>query len=181
VTDRLSLYNGALAAMGERKLANLTENREPRYKLDDVWDRDMVDTLLEKGQWNFATRTVELTYSPSVTPADFGHNYGFEQPTDIIRITGMWQDGFQTTPLLHYRDEANYWWADVETIYVSYVSNDADYGADFSLWPKNFTRYAEHWMAQQVAPTIAGLNYDSDALDVKVIKWLKESMATDAM
>ena len=34
--DQLSLYNNALTVLGERKIASLTENREPRRVLDDV-------------------------------------------------------------------------------------------------------------------------------------------------
>ena len=58
MTDKLSIYNGALNILGERKLASETENREPRYQLDDIWDNDMVDRCLQMGQWNFAARSV---------------------------------------------------------------------------------------------------------------------------
>ena len=60
MTDKLSIYNGALSILGERRLASLTENREPRYKLDDVWDNNFVRRLLQMGQWQFAQRTVQL-------------------------------------------------------------------------------------------------------------------------
>ena len=81
--SKLSIYNGALTIIGERKLASLTENREPRYKLDEIWDNDMIDRCLQMGQWKFAKRTVELTASPSVTPS-FGFQYAFEQPADHV-------------------------------------------------------------------------------------------------
>ena len=67
--SQLSIYNGALSILGERKLASLTENREPRYKLDDVWGNDLIRRVLQMGQWNFAKRTIELDASPSVTPS----------------------------------------------------------------------------------------------------------------
>ena len=35
---RLQLYNSALLLLGERNLASLSENREPRRLLDHVWD-----------------------------------------------------------------------------------------------------------------------------------------------
>jgi len=58
---QLSIYNGALNILGERKLADLDENREPRYELDDIWDNEMIDRVLQFGLWNFAARSVELT------------------------------------------------------------------------------------------------------------------------
>jgi hypothetical protein len=36
--SKLKLYNDALGILGERRLASLTENREPRRVLDEVWD-----------------------------------------------------------------------------------------------------------------------------------------------
>ena len=33
-SDRLDVYNGALRRLGSRRLASLTENREPRRVLD---------------------------------------------------------------------------------------------------------------------------------------------------
>ena len=37
-SDRLDVYNGALRRLGSRRLASLTENREPRRVLDDIWN-----------------------------------------------------------------------------------------------------------------------------------------------
>ena len=181
MTDRLSIYNGALAVLGERKLADLTENREPRYKLDDIWDRDFVQTVLEQGQWNFATRSVELSYSPSVSPSSFGLKYGFEQPSDMVRVTGVCSDEWFNSPLLNYRDEAGYWWSDLETLYVAFVSDGASYGGNYSLWPKNFTRYAETFLAAQAARTIMGASVDIGSVNAELKEWLKRAKATDAM
>src|SRR3546814_10721056 len=75
---QLSLYNGALRLCGEAKLANLTEDREPRYVLDDVWDDGALRHCLQQGLWNFAMRTVEAEYSPSVEPS-FGFRRAFDR------------------------------------------------------------------------------------------------------
>lgn len=177
---QLSIYNGALNIIGERKLASLTEDREARYKLDDIWDNDLVDRVLQMGQWNFAARTIELTASPSITPS-FGYQFGFDKPTDFIRTMAVAYDEYFKLPLTLYQDEASWWFADVETIYVRYVSNDIQYGNDFSLWPFNFTEMVEHYIAYKVAPRLTGLDFDSDMLLAKWKMMLRDAKATDAM
>jgi len=181
MTDRLSLYNGALAVMGERTLATLTENREPRYKLDDIWGRDFIRTILQKGQWNFATRAVRLSFSPSVSPADWGYKNGFDKPSDWVRVTGICQDEFFKIPLLNYSDEGNFLWAELDEIFVRFVSSDSTYGGDFALWSFDFTRYAEHLLAQLSARTIMGASFDMTEIDKQTKQWKKDAKATDSM
>ena len=84
LTNKLSIYNGALLFLGARQLDALTDNVESRRLLDSVWDRDGIDTVLEHGQWNFAMRSAKYEFEPSITPA-FGHSRAFEKPSDFIR------------------------------------------------------------------------------------------------
>lgn len=178
--DKLSIYNGALTVLGERKLASLTENREPRFKLDDVWDNDLIDRVLKMGQWKFAKRTVELEASPSVTPS-FGYQFAFDRPSDFIRTIMVAHDEYFDRPLTRYENEASWWFADVETIYVAYVSNDVQWGNDLTLWPPNFTEMVEHYMAMKAGPRISGVDIASDDLAKWFKRWLQEAKATDAM
>ncbi len=180
MTDKLSLYNGALTVIGERKLANLTENVEPRFKLDDVFDNDLIDRVLQMGQWRFAARSVELQFSPSVTPT-FGYQFAFDKQPDHIRTMKVCHDEYFKQPLTQVSTEAGWWFADLETIYVQYVSNDSDYGNDFSLWPFNFTEMVEHYMAYKVAPRLTGLDLGDDELEKKWKGKLREAKAVDAM
>ena len=180
MTDKLSLYNGALTILGERKLADLTENREPRYKLDDIWANDLINRVLQHGQWNFAARSVELQASTSITPS-FGYQFAFDKPTDFIRTLGVASDESFIQPLTKYLYDAAWWFADIETLYAQYVSNDSQFGADFSLWPANFTEYVEHYMAYKVAPRLTGLDYSDTVLQGKMKLALREAKATDAM
>ncbi len=180
MATKLSIYNGALSVIGERKLASLTENREPRLKLDDIWDNDLIDRVLQMGQWNFAKRTVELTASPSVTPS-FGYQYAFDKPTDFIRTMMVCHDEYFNIPITRYSDEAQWWFCDAEQIYVAYVSNDTQWGADLSLWPHNFTEMVEHYLAWKVAPRIAGIDISDKRLANQWKMWLAEAKAVDAM
>jgi hypothetical protein len=178
--SKLSIYNGALSILGERKLADLTENREPRYKLDDIWDNEFIDRVLQMGQWNFAKRSVELQASPSVTPS-FGYQFAFDKPVDFIRTMAVCYDEYFDRPITQYSDEASWYFCDQETIYVSYVSNDSQWGGDFSLWPPNFTEMVEHYLAMKVGPRLTGIDISARVLASMWKSWLAEAKATDAM
>src|SRR5688572_27983577 len=134
MASKLSLYNAALAVIGERKLASLTEARAPRRRLDTVWDDGGVKTCLQAGYWNWAMRAAELSYSPSITPA-FGLRHAFDKPEDWVRTWLVSRDDRFTEELHGYEDEAAYWYADLDTIWVRYVSSDTSWGMDLSLWP----------------------------------------------
>jgi hypothetical protein len=149
MTTQLSLYNEALRLCGERKLASLTEDREPRRLLDQVWDDNAINYVLEQGQWNHALRATMLEYNPSMEQA-FGYQYAFEKPTDYIRLVGLCSDERYNVPLTQYTEEAGFWFADLDVIYIQYISNDASYGADMSLWPETFTRYVASYLASEI-------------------------------
>lgn len=154
MTSQLALYNGALRNLGERRLSALTENVPARHTLDSVWADDFVEDVLEKGLWNFATRSTQQDYRTDVEPP-FGYARAFLKPDDFVRTAMFASDPHFKSPLMDYADEQNYWFADIDEIYVSYVSSDDAYGNDLSLWPGSFTRFVEAYLAFRAAPAIA--------------------------
>ena len=163
-TTRLDLYNAALLICGERFLADLTENREPRRLLDHVWNTNGNDYCLEQSQWHFAMRTVMIDYEPSIQPA-FGYKRAFTKPTDWMQTSAVCSDEFFRTPLLGYSDETGYWYADIYPIYVKYVSNDIGFGGDLSRWPQTFVDYVACYYASKI---IAKLGGDRTAQEEKI-------------
>jgi hypothetical protein len=178
--SKLSLYNGALREAGAGKLASLSENREPRRVLDSVWDDEGIRTCLSAGQWNFATNSIELSYSPSVTPA-FGYRYAFDKPANFVRTVAMCEDEYFNSPLLHYQDEGAYWYADLDTLYVRYVDSGTSFGLDYSKWPPNFTRYVESWLAARICMSLTQNKAKRDGLEQDAEVWLTKAKSTDAM
>lgn len=147
--SRLSLYNDALTVCGERTLATLTDDVEARYLLDQVWNNQGVDGCLEQAQWEFAMRTIQIDYDPGIEP-DFGYNRAFDKPTDWILTSAVCSDEFFRVPLLRYVDETGYWYSDLDTIYVRYVSNDSAYGGDLSKWPRSFQDFVAAQFAAKI-------------------------------
>jgi len=152
-TTRLQLYNAALRLCGERKLASLTEDREPRHLLDDVWDDGWKDRVLEGGLWKFAMRTQRLDYELSVEP-QFGYRRAFLKPSDWIRPNAICTDEYFNEPLLRYQDEGSYIFSDLDEIFVRFVSNHTDYGGDLSNWTGAFGDYAAAYGASKILPKL---------------------------
>jgi hypothetical protein len=181
-TSRLSIYNGALRVLGERPLASLSESREPRRMLDSSWDDNVVTRALEAGDWLFATRSMQYDYSPSVE-SDFGFQRAFDKPTDFVRTSAVCSDEYFQYPLTarQYADEAGYWWSDLDTIYVKYVSDDSSYGMDMAKWPQAFVKYLEALMASEIVMALKQ-NRQAwlDSLEL-VDKLLKEAQSKNAM
>lgn len=169
--SRLSIYNDALLLCGERALNTLTENREPRYLLDQVWNNNGVDACLEEGQWFFAMRTVQLDYDPNIQPP-FGFARAFDKPTDWILTSAVCSDEFFREPLLRYSDEAAYWYSDLDTIYIKYVSNDIGFGGNLGEWPRSFTEFVAAHFAFKIVTKISN---DDDRL-TRIIKIRKQML-----
>ena len=180
MTDKLSLYNGALRAIGERELASLTENREPRRRLDAVWAEGAVDFCLGIGQWKFAKRTQQLAPSTTVAP-DFGYRLAYAIPDDHIRTCALCDDEYLQHPLLAYQMEQNYIYADVEPIYLSFVSDDASYGGDYSLWPEDFIRVVKLYLAQEIVWPITQNVEKKTAIEKDLKRAISDAKSSDAM
>ena len=180
MTDKLSLYNGALRLLGEERLASTTEDVAPRHVLDDEWTDGIVDYCLEQGLWNFALRTSKLTYSSSVTPS-FGYRYAFEKPSDWIRTAGIWSDDYLNSPVVLYRDEIGYLWCDLDTLYVQYISNDTDYGLNYAGWPQTFVKYVEGQLAFNVCERITQNKSKLEQVDGMRKRRLVDARSKDAL
>lgn len=134
-----------------------------RRLLDEAYD-DAVEHCLADSLWNFASRTVAIEAETDIEP-EFGYNYTFEKPDDFIRLVAIADNGFLYPTLDEYLDEGQYWHANVDPLYVQYVSDDTSAGRDESLWPITFKKAVEAYLALEIAPSagmsanfIAGLN-----------------------
>ena len=181
---KLDMYNGALLRLGSRRIASLTENREPRRVLDDAWGStdSVINRALEKGEWNFAIRAVEATYSPSVTP-DFGHHRAFEKPDDFRRLAALSSDQMFRNPLTddQYTDEANYWLCGIDVLYIRYVSSGTSFGFNSSRWTQAFKDYIECDLAWEICERITNSTSKRDRLERDRMNALKGAKSGDAM
>jgi hypothetical protein len=179
MADRLNIYNGALRLLGQDILPSLTEEGPSRRALDSAW-QDAGDYLLAKGLWNFALRFVKLTASPSDASA-FGYAYVFDKPDDWVRTASITIDGTDSSPLRNYDDRAGYWLADLETIYVRYVSDDDDYGWNVGAWRQPFAKCFSAYLAFECGLPISNDKGNRNDLYTLYKGLLKDAKALDAV
>lgn len=178
MASKLSIYSGALRALGERRLSSLTEDRASRRELDDAYD-DVIANCLEAGYWNFAMRTVELEPSTDAEP-QFGFNYAYEKPEDWVRTYRIAASERFDPPLKDFDDEGAYWFADVDPLYVRYVSNDAD-ATNPTAWPRSFVAFVELSLAKAICLNITGSGTSKEEIVRELKKAKADAVAKDAM
>lgn len=176
----MSLYNGALRRIGERKLSTVTDDVSQRYHLDTIWDEDPRQYMLEKYLWNFSFRTQEWNYNSAIDP-DFGYSYAFDKPSDYVRLASISTDEFGASPLRYYEVDGNYFYCNLQTIYLKYVSNDTAYGFDYSLWPKSFEHMTAIYMARELCYALNKSKDDFVILDNEWKRIYKEAKNVDFM
>lgn len=152
MATQLAVYQEALEHLGERPLASLSEDREPRRALDAAWDTTLT-YCLEQGFWNWAMRSVEIEPEPAIEPA-FGYQAAFSKPTDWLRTYVVSANDTFDPPLPDFIDENGYWMADTDLLYVRYVSNSTDFGLNLTLWPTTFSTYVALRLARRIARRI---------------------------
>lgn len=180
MADQLGLYNEALRLIGERKLLSLSENREPRRVLDDIWNDGAINYCLEQGQWAFAMRAVKIDASTTVIPA-FGYAHAFDKPNDHIRTAAVAADERFNTPLTTVLEEVGFWFSDATPIYIRYVSNDPNYGNNLLRWPQTFTRFVAAYLASQAVWTLTQ-STEKKQLCIQIARtYLSDARSKDAM
>jgi hypothetical protein len=178
MATQLSIYNDALAIIGERRLVAITDATEPRRILDDLWV-NAPKYCLEQGHWKFAQRFVEIDYSVTEVPT-FGYRRAFAKPSDYVRVTMLCADEYLNSPITAYADRGLFWYADVDTIYVSYVSNHASYGGLMTNWPESFTLFVAHYLALRASTRLAG-TADRRVLEAETQRAKLNALAKDAV
>jgi hypothetical protein len=177
--NQLTLYNGALIICGGRILTALSDETKGRRLLDQAW-ANFPDAALEQGQWYFAMRSQRITFDPSITP-DWGFRRVFEVPTDHVRTVAVCQDEDFKVPLVAVKEEAGFWYAHLDTIYVRFVSDDPTFGGDFSLWPSSFTEFVKADLASRIVWDLTSDKQKADQVDKRCARALAKAKGLAAM
>lgn len=178
--DQLLIYNGALQICKAGRLRNLTENRPSRYELDHAWSTDIIKTCLEEGNWQFASRSVKMEYDNTID-MKFGYRYAFKKPDDWVRTIMLCDNEMFEGAMRKYKDQADYIYSDLDTIYLEYVSDDVLLGRNYDLWPQHFFKY----VCAELANEVVGRISDAGATEQKVMgirdKRKSEAIGNDAL
>lgn len=179
---KLSIFNNVMGLLGGRTLTRVTDTNEPATILNGLWGH-VREYCLEQGRWKFAEREVKLTPSLTEVPT-FGFANAFEKPVDFVRVNEISSDEYFGTPIFHIHERGDYWYCDIEELYVRYISKDAAWGYDTTRWPETFVTFLTLYLAVRAAPRLApnlkpeliriGANVDLDGAK-------KNALAKDAV
>ena len=151
--DQLQLTNDALGILGERSLVTTTDATEAARTMLALWDHAM-RYCLSQGHWTFAER--EAVLNPSVTEVPtYGLANAFAYPTDYVRVNELASDEYFQSPIVQIHERKSHWYCDLSTLYLRYVSNDAVYGYDVTLWPAAYELYFTLYLATRASPRIS--------------------------
>lgn len=109
--------------------------------------------MLESYNWVFAQKALEWNYNSAIDP-DFGYQYAFDIPSDYVRLSEISADEDFHYPLRRYTKEGDYFYSDLQTIYLKYISNDSSYGTDYSKFTKSFEHMTATYMAMELCPAL---------------------------
>ena len=149
--DWRAIYNNALMILGLDEINSNTDDSDRKVKLDVARSSNLIEYLLEKTGWHWAIQSYQAQYNPSLEP-EWGYNRVFDKPDDLHRLDGIFEDEMMQTPLKNYKDEGEYIYTNINTIYIQFVSNS--YLTTPSYWPSYFRRLVAAAMARDVAMSL---------------------------
>jgi hypothetical protein len=147
--SKLTVYNEALRRLGEVRLASLTEDREARYELDDLWDLGAVDQCLRVASPLFARKTVKLT--TTTTTANHALENEHTQPSGFVALVGLFSDADLDEETKRYLIEQDKIYSELDTLWIRYVH---DYSADFTYWTQDFVNVVGAYLARGIGSRI---------------------------
>lgn len=149
--DWRAIYNNALLILGLDEINSNTDDSDRKVKLDVARSSNLIEYLLEKTGWHWAIQSYQAQYNPSLEP-EWGYNRVFDKPDDMHRLDGIFEDEMMQTPLKNYKDEGEYIYTNIDTIYIQFVSNG--YLTTPSYWPSYFRRLVAAAMARDAATSL---------------------------
>lgn len=161
---KLSLYNDALRIVGAERLASLTEGREARFKLDEIYDLGAVDYCLKLGQPDFSRRVVLLDNPTTVTNHALNQKYAL--PADFLSLLidnegnqAVFRDANLDQPISRFLREGAFLSCNESVVYIRYIANIDE----VTEWSPEFVRMFTAYLAKELANRIAPHKY-ADAM-----------------
>ena len=179
MASKLGLFNAALSRLGPVRLTGLTENRPERIAFDQHYD-EVMQEMLEQGLWFFALRTQEWTYDTDAVDSINGQ-YVYNIPSDYVRLRKISPDQSLTYEDLTYKREGEVILSDYSTLFVTFVSNNASYGANVGIYPQLFANAFADCLALRANLPITKDRGTSADLERKFARSLMQAKRVDAV
>jgi hypothetical protein len=176
---KLDIYNDTLNLLGFSSLALITDDVEPRYSMDAVFESS-VKRLYEEHDWNFATKTEILSknavYSEGGASEHPFWKYGFDKPSGWAKTIKVGRLGCEAK----YLDEGGKLYGNEETLYLIYVNLPTIDDALTATWPEYFKSALSYLMAWKSANRLNSSLSAAQNFRAGYIKELKEAQSEDS-
>lgn len=149
MATQLTVYNSALALLGQTPLTSVDQNNEDGRHLSEHW-QPVVDLCHEKTAWDFARVKAELARQP--TGPTFGYTYYYAIPSDCLRILHVSTTGSPRERFTDWEVDTTKLATNAETVYLSYVSETSR--NNVGRWSESFAYYVACELALRCAPKI---------------------------
>ncbi len=179
---QLGLYNDALLILGQRQLTSLSEDREPRYRLDSAYTVDAIRYCLELVKPNFATRTL-LLESPT-TATTFAYSHAF--PSNYVTVVRPFSNSRLDQPINRYIIQGKNLLTDFASVYLRYVADDYA----ITDWDPSFFRVVAAYLAKECATRLSPDEYEKvattfsnrvkEVMDLESLKVARDAPAAPA-
>jgi len=181
MATKLSLFNGALQLLGERRLLTDTDDVSTRYDLDALYDTDAVDYCLEIVKPRYATLLIMLT--GGAPAGDTGYTFSAPLPADFVAMFSLidgtpaiYRDDLEQSPITRLIRESTNLLTDVEFPFIRYLIAHTD--PQLVDMPPSFAKVVSAYMARELA-----WKYDPDAeemIQTKLEQRIEVSKAVEA-
>ena len=173
----IDIINVALRRVGAKRIQSLGEDSAEAAVTGDLID-NVIDDLLRRHIWNFATRRAKLARLTEVPTFEFQYAYGF--PADWMRTVSVHPDDAGRGNMFYreeYIDSQRVLLAGVEDVYMRYVAKVIDP----NLWPPDFRQAVSMVLAKDLAMPLANSNALYDRLLVESRGAVARAQSSDAM
>ena len=155
--DKLGLYNDACRIAGAERLADLTEAREARYKLDEIFDLGAIEFCLRIAMPAFARKTASLSNAGASTSPAYSatHNLPSDFVINLLRADGLpslYADAKLEQPVARHHRDGDVIYTDYDTVYLRYVYLNETYSTWDAEFVRLFTAYLGMELAERIAP-----------------------------
>ncbi len=153
--DQVTIANLATGFFGEDdQIRSLDEDSKPARTVRAVWD-ELRRFVLSKGEWDFATRTLELSPRPAhVDWPVYGYRYAFKLPSSMRRFIAVLEPDFIVQSA--YRIQAGRQGPEILADSAALTVRFVDDVTECAYWSDGFVEAFAMRLAWQIADRLSG-------------------------
>lgn len=175
-TTKLRVWQGTLRELGLGTISATGGEDLQSLTLAQHYDETVL-YCLEQGYWNFATQAVQLATEGGTV--QFGYTYPYPKPAGWRRTVRVAANDRFWPPFEDYEDANNQIHADVNPLYMSFISTDG--GLNLTRWPETFALYVSCELGRRACKQLGGSQEVFDRIEERTKISREDALSKDAM